>query len=111
MRCFQRCHAIKSIYIPASLEDIGYDAIVSGPYLESIKVGEGNSKYADWGNCLVWLTFSGCTSLKAIVIPKSMRFGIDLDDCVNLESITLPKDKRELFKDLEGKVNFIEILE
>ncbi len=40
-----------------------------------------------------------------------MRFGIDLDDCVNLESITLPKDKRELFKDLEGKVNFIEILE
>lgn len=165
VRCFQRCHAIKSIYIPASLEDIGYDAIVSGPYLESIKVGEGNSKYADWGNCLVWLkmrygkpeyvvicgcknsvipsgkniigvknafngcsslerlvipegveavygeTFSGCTSLKAIVIPKSMRFGIDLDDCVNLESITLPKDKRELFKDLEGKVNFIEILE
>ncbi len=27
-------------------------------------------------------TFLGCTSLKAIVIPKSMRFGIDLDDCV-----------------------------
>lgn len=95
----------KNSVIPSGKNIIGVKNAFNGcSSLERLVIPEGVE--AVYGE-----TFSGCTSLKAIVIPKSMRFGIDLDDCVNLESITLPKDKRELFKDLEGKVNFIETVE
>lgn len=50
---FEKCTALASVIIPASVTDIGYRAFWGCESLESITVKEGNTVYHSAGNCLI----------------------------------------------------------
>lgn len=79
--------SLRSIKIPDSVTDIGYNAFYFCDYLQSIEIPDGVSSI-EFG------TFFHCSSLSQVAIPKSVT-RIDeyaFGKCSSLSHITLPED-------------------
>lgn len=81
---FKDCTELKSIVIPNTVTEIGFDAF-SGSSLESIIIGNSVNR-------INARAFKGCTELRSIEIPSSVRYIGDkaFANCKKLSSITFP---------------------
>lgn len=82
---FARCPALKTIYLPNTVEQLGMYVFAECAALEEVTLSNQLEEINDW-------TFENCVSLKNIVIPN----GIEAINyyafvgCENLTSISLP---------------------
>ena len=110
---------MKSIIIPASVEDINIGIFLNCPNLTSIKVSSNNPIFDSRDRCNAIIhtmsntllagcvatiipssvhiigknAFSGCMSLKQIIIPEGVQTleSCSFDDCANLKDLSLPQ--------------------
>lgn len=98
-KAFYACETVKALNIPSNVSEIGYDAFAFCKGLESITVSAENEVYEGVGNCLIRVAdkylvagcknsvipngrveeiglcaFTGCSDLKSIVIPNSVKY-------------------------------------
>ncbi len=102
---FANCSEITSIYIPASVIDVGYGSLFANcDKLTSITVARRNSKYHSDGNCLIETAskklISGCSTS---VIPTDGSVTSIADYafawCNGLTSITIPSSVTDIGQD------------
>ena len=115
---FKGCQQLKSIFIPATVNFIGYYVVADCAFLEKIEVDKDNKTYYSNGSCIInkqerslvvgcknsvipndntilaidKFAFSNCVALESIVIPNSVKQIRDYAfiGCYNLEKAVLP---------------------
>lgn len=85
-RAFQRCDAITSIFVPATVQSIGLGAMAQCSNMQAVTLSEGLVEIADYA-------FTEDTSLITITVPESVNsLGIEAFSlCEHLSSATLPQ--------------------
>ncbi|MDR1333967.1 MAG: leucine-rich repeat domain-containing protein, partial [Holosporaceae bacterium] len=88
---FNNCSALKSIYIPNTVTELGNFCFESCTSLESVEF-EGNSQITSIKD----FVFRECSSLKSICIPNTvMELGnFCFHDCTSLESVKFEKNSQ-----------------
>ena len=89
--CFQNCSNLKSVSIPNTVTEIGFNTFFNCKSLESISIPDSVTKM-DYG------IFEGCESLKNVSLSNNtyaIRFGT-FYGCTSLESITIPSNVKSV---------------
>ena len=97
------CCDLKTVYIPASVRDIGYHAFWGDNNLENITVSENNEYYADYNGILYTKD-----KTKLLICPPKKEGSIFIEDgvleiedcafynCVNLKNLIIPNSVKTI---------------
>jgi len=103
-RCFSGCSALKTISLPASLENIYEFTFSDCSSLENIEI-PGSVKSIGEG------AFKGCSSLKSVTLPNGLKLLCRslFEGCSSLESVNIPeavtKIENRVFSDCKSLEN------
>lgn len=135
---FYSCNELTSVFIPASISNIGKGIINGCDALESISVSPGNMVYDSRNNCNAIIetasnalvcgcnnsviptsiqtirpqAFKGCMNLRKVVIPNSVTsIGFSaFQDCINLSDVSISNNVTDIaFDAFRGCKNLVSI--
>ncbi len=98
--CFSTMKSLKSLYIPASVESIGWSIASNCPSLESIVVDENNPyNYSspDGCNAIIYADRYLLVGCKNTVVPQSVTniYSYAFSGCTGLTELTLPEGNND----------------
>ena len=98
--CFSTMKSLKSLYIPASVESIGWSIASNCPSLESIVVDENNPyNYSspDGCNAIIYADRYLLVGCKNTIVPQSVTniYSYAFSGCTGLTELTLPEGNND----------------